>query len=203
MNAYARKTPHETGTRQRLLDAATDLICEHGVSGTRVDAIARRAGVMKTAIYWHFQSKEGLMAAVVHHVGDAITHELSSVDALVGDASCECGDLVEILKGLTTRRPMLLRVIQAMVSERGSMPPVVAEALVTLHHRSTTLLARAFAAYTGNEAKDEEPLALSAISLTIGTIWMHRLDPNEVPQEKMIHHVQSIISMCLNRRVLA
>jgi len=179
-----------------------DLICEHGVSGTKVDAIARRAGVMKTAIYWHFQSKDGLMAAVVQQVGDAITHELSSVDVLANDAVCECGDLVAILNALTTKRPRLLRVIQTMVSERASMPAVVAAALVTLHQRSTTLLSQAFAAYTGNEAQDEEPLALSAISLTIGTIWMHRLHPNEVPQEKMVHHVRSIIGMCLNRRAL-
>jgi len=203
MNTPGVMESTEVGTRARLLDAAIHLICKHGVSGTTVEAISRRAGVMKTAIYWHFNNKEGLMAAVVTHAGEAITADLAMVDVQAAPSSCQCGGLGGILEGLMTRRPMMLRVIQAMVSESGSMTPSVANALVALHHRSTLLLSQAFAAVTGNPQVDEEELALSAISLTIGAVWMHQLDPTALSRKKMVNQVQSIIGMCLSRRALA
>src|SRR5882724_9074046 len=57
----------EQGARSReaLLDAAIELIADGGYTATGVDAIARRSGVVKSALYWHFGSKDGLLIAAL------------------------------------------------------------------------------------------------------------------------------------------
>jgi AcrR family transcriptional regulator len=52
-------------TRERLLDAAQEVMAEKGIEGARLDEIAARAGLTKGAIYDHFDSKEGLIMAVI------------------------------------------------------------------------------------------------------------------------------------------
>jgi TetR/AcrR family acrAB operon transcriptional repressor len=51
-------------TRNRILDAAVACFSEQGVSRTSLDAIARKAGVTRGAIYWHFKNKVALLRAM-------------------------------------------------------------------------------------------------------------------------------------------
>jgi AcrR family transcriptional regulator len=48
----------------KLLDAAAALIAERGPRGFSLREVARRARVSEAAPYWHFSSKEALLAAV-------------------------------------------------------------------------------------------------------------------------------------------
>jgi AcrR family transcriptional regulator len=51
-------------TRSRILDAALGLFSEHGFEGTTLQQIADRLGLTKAALYYHFPSKDDLLAAV-------------------------------------------------------------------------------------------------------------------------------------------
>ncbi len=53
--------------REALLTAATDLVDSYGVDGVTMDAVAARAGVGKGTVYRRFESREGLMAALLDH----------------------------------------------------------------------------------------------------------------------------------------
>lgn len=55
-------------TRQSLIDAAEILFLEQGVTRTSLDQVARRAGVTRGALYWHFANKVDLLAALVQRV---------------------------------------------------------------------------------------------------------------------------------------
>ncbi|HEY9010459.1 MAG TPA: TetR/AcrR family transcriptional regulator, partial [Devosia sp.] len=48
-----------------VLDAALELFIEQGFAQTRVDDIARRAGISKGAVYLYFASKEKILEALV------------------------------------------------------------------------------------------------------------------------------------------
>lgn len=50
-----------------LLDAALQLFLENGYAGTRVEAVAARAGVSKGTLFLYFSSKQELFKAVVRH----------------------------------------------------------------------------------------------------------------------------------------
>jgi TetR/AcrR family transcriptional regulator len=60
--ASARSTP--TRTRAALLDAALEEFAARGFAGARVRDIARRAGVSKDLVAYHFGGKDGLYLAV-------------------------------------------------------------------------------------------------------------------------------------------
>ena len=55
----------ETGTREKILDAARTEFARCGLAGARVDRIAVAASVNKAMIYYHFHSKENLYETVV------------------------------------------------------------------------------------------------------------------------------------------
>ena len=48
-----------------VLDAALELFMEKGFAATRVDDIAKRAGLSKGAVYLYFPSKEAVLEALV------------------------------------------------------------------------------------------------------------------------------------------
>src|SRR6266498_1706500 len=54
-------------TRQRLYEAAVDLVAEQGFSATTVDDIAERAGVAKGTVYYNFASKTALFEELLRH----------------------------------------------------------------------------------------------------------------------------------------
>lgn len=56
---------HETGTKERLLHAAIDVINEQGVKGIRIREIAAAAGVREPSVYHFFGSREGLVEAAL------------------------------------------------------------------------------------------------------------------------------------------
>lgn len=55
-------------TRQKILDAAIVEFSEKGLTGARIDGIARRAGANYQALYYHFGNKEMLYAAALEAV---------------------------------------------------------------------------------------------------------------------------------------
>ena len=61
---------------QELLDAALDLFVERGFAATRLEDVARRAGVSKGTLYLYFENKEELFKAVVR----------ASIVPAIGDA---------------------------------------------------------------------------------------------------------------------
>jgi TetR/AcrR family transcriptional regulator, acrAB operon repressor len=55
-------------TREKLLDSAECLFQAQGVSRTSLEAIARRAGASRGAIYWHFKDKAALFNAMMERI---------------------------------------------------------------------------------------------------------------------------------------
>jgi AcrR family transcriptional regulator len=50
-------------TRERIISAASALFYSEGIRGVSVDAVAAKAGLTKRTLYYHFKSKDDLVAA--------------------------------------------------------------------------------------------------------------------------------------------
>jgi AcrR family transcriptional regulator len=50
-------------TKDRIVAAANKLFYDEGIRGVSVDAVAEKAGVTKRTLYYHFKSKDDLIAA--------------------------------------------------------------------------------------------------------------------------------------------
>lgn len=57
----------DTGTRQKLIDTATDLLWTSSYGAVSVDDICKAAGVRKGSFYHYFPSKESLAIAAMEH----------------------------------------------------------------------------------------------------------------------------------------
>lgn len=72
--------------RTKIIRTAAREFQKRGYEGTSIDHIARRAGVTKPGIYYHFDSKQELLFAVVCRAMDFLEEAVSEVTAAGGDA---------------------------------------------------------------------------------------------------------------------
>lgn len=56
----------EATTSERIIAAASKLFYGEGIRGVSMDAVADKAGVTKRTLYYHFKSKDDLVAAYLH-----------------------------------------------------------------------------------------------------------------------------------------
>ncbi|MGH9133549.1 MAG: TetR/AcrR family transcriptional regulator [Ilumatobacteraceae bacterium] len=74
-------------TRQRILDAAAAVFREQGYASARLSDIAACAGIQTGSLYYHFDSREDLVAEILRlGIETAWEHVRAAVDALPPDA---------------------------------------------------------------------------------------------------------------------
>lgn len=59
-----------TQTRNKIMDAAQQMVLNVGLSGTSVDKVINRAGVTKGTFFYHFKTKHDLAAALIERYAD-------------------------------------------------------------------------------------------------------------------------------------
>lgn len=90
-------------TRNKLLDAAMNVIRAQGYAATTVDDICEAAGVTKGSFFHHFKSKEALAVATAEHFS-AMAHGLFSAAPF-----CQAADPLERLLGYIDFRKALIQ----------------------------------------------------------------------------------------------
>lgn len=105
-------------SRELILDATERLMATHGYAATSISDIRKACGLPPSSIYWHFGSKEGVLAAVMER------------GAARFFAAIPTGDTVEKQLAQTARlqadHPDFLRLFYMLSLERR-VDPVVAE----------------------------------------------------------------------------
>jgi AcrR family transcriptional regulator len=105
-----------------LASAALELFIEKGFSATRLDDVAKRAGVSKGTLYLYFDSKEDLFKAVVR---EGIIPKFVEFE---GEARTFTGSTPDLLRGLVHRwwdqigATHLGGITKLMMSEAGNFP---------------------------------------------------------------------------------
>lgn len=118
----ARWTRRKQARPAEILDAALTVFAEKGYAGTRMDEIARRAGVTKGTIYLYFESKETVFKTLVR---ESIGATLAGVTAGVGNFQGSAKDLIRFALGamghlLTASDRVVLPKI--IIAESGNFP---------------------------------------------------------------------------------
>lgn len=60
-----RRNAQGTRAREEILDAASRVMSQHGYEGASISAIIKESGLQKSSIYWQFDSKAAIAAAVM------------------------------------------------------------------------------------------------------------------------------------------
>jgi AcrR family transcriptional regulator len=71
-------------TEERILKHSMRLFLEKGYHGTSINDITEAAGLTKGALYWHFESKEGLLKRIL---GEYETRFLDALIKAVGEVN--------------------------------------------------------------------------------------------------------------------
>jgi AcrR family transcriptional regulator len=101
--------------RAAIVDAAMEEFIARGFAATRLDDIAKRAGVAKGTIYLHFKDKESMFEELVRTVIVPVVARLNALPPLTGSVR----DLIEAFASnflkevIGTRRGDLVRLIVA------------------------------------------------------------------------------------------
>lgn len=69
------ETTKPANTKGRILESAFGLFYREGFTRVSVDAIADKANVTKRTVYYHFQSKDDIVAEVLRHQHEFILHQ--------------------------------------------------------------------------------------------------------------------------------
>ena len=117
-----------TGTRERLLRAARQLIDEGGYGATSVLAIAERAGVASGTLYRHFASKEDLFVELFRDVCDHEDRAIAAALNGLGQAP-PATDVVEQIVGTFAQRALRNRRLAWALLAEPVDPRVDAERL--------------------------------------------------------------------------
>lgn len=203
--APKRRQRRKDARPAELIEAGLREFAEKGFAGTRLEDVARRAGVSKATIYLYFADKEALfLAAVRSRVAPVLLQVEDAVDHFPGSTRM----LLELL----------LRTVYAQLVDsdlRGLMRIIVSEGrhfpqLIEHHHRESITIGRRLLAKIiergvargefrpGPVTKVPLVVVAPAITASLWKITFDHLDP--LPMDDYIEaHVDLIMNGLLTR----
>src|SRR3569833_945042 len=111
----ANRAARAAERRQAIIDAALEEFIARGFAATRLDDIAKRAGVAKGTIYLHFKDKESTFEELIRTAIVPLVNRIAAPPPLSGSVR----DAVETIERMfihevaTTRRGDIVRLIMA------------------------------------------------------------------------------------------
>lgn len=163
-----------------IIEAGLQEFAAHGFAGTRLDDVARRAGVVKGTIYRYFEDKEALFLAVVRSRVPAVLEPSDKlIDAFEGTTRELLTSLLGVMYGklVDSEMSVLMRII---IAEGTKFP-----GLIDLYYRESIskglpLLERAIArgVARGEVRAQRAPLLhmMLAAPVVMAAVWKMTFD---------------------------
>lgn len=118
-----RRQKQKSKRQEEILAAAFKVFADHGFEATRIDEIARRAGIAKGTIYLYFRDKEHLFRAMVRSLVQR------RFDAVAGNFE---GTAEQLLRELQSRmysqvvkNEKVRSIVRLLIAEGGRFPQLV------------------------------------------------------------------------------
>ena len=179
-------TPGADDTRARLIEVAVDLFTRHSFAGTSLQMIADEMGFTKAAIYYHFRTREELLAAVVEPIRAQLSAIVTGAEAQrTANARAD-----HMLRGYAE----LAVANRALVSVLACDPSVIT--LLRDQPHWADLIDRQLALLAG-DSQDPACLigaavALAGVSGAVGPAWITRTragEPAIVDDDDLLRHL--------------
>jgi len=180
--------------------AALTCFAERGFAATRLDDVARRAGVTKGTLYLYFPNKQELFKAVVRQ---AILPNLARGESLLDSSDKPAREaLAELIhqwsKVMATPASAIPKIVLA---EAGNFPDVARFYLEEVVHRGLRLFTRLLkSGISRGEFRamdvDNTPMCIMA-PLILGMVWQHsfeRYDRRRVDPAALSHALLQLLA---------
>ncbi len=199
--AASARSAQGAQSRERILDAAVELIAERGYSATSVDALCRKAGIVKTALYWHFGSKEGLLAAALDRVSAEWIEEVQSTVYQTGRPMERLERMLSGMRDILTRRPRHMRMLLSVLLERSEDDPDTRQAIQKIFDRAIDAMVAGINDSAGRPVPDAELLAHTILALTQGTALRSLVDPGGIDLDRYFADIRRTIILVMADRL--
>jgi AcrR family transcriptional regulator len=169
-------------SRQLILDATERLMATRGYAATSISDIRKACGLPPSSIYWHFGSKEGVLAAVMERGADRFFAAIPKTQDTAGQLA--------VLSTLQAQHPDFLRLFYMLSLERNNDPSVAA----VIRRVRDTAIRRFRDAITQLLPADTPPakaervvteLASVAVALSDGVFFAEHLEPDGTDVARM------------------
>ena len=125
-----------------ILTAAATEFAACGFAGARVDRIARRAGVNKAMLYYHFGSKKSLYREILRRTFSHAAERLRAVSAEGGPPAARVDRAITVLVDVARDRPFLPAIMLREIAEGGAhLDPRTLAALAQVPHAFAAIVA--------------------------------------------------------------
>ncbi len=126
--------------RELLLDAAARVFAQRGYADAQMDEIAAAADTSKGGLYFHFPTKEALVAAVVGRAGDILRRRVHRAMHAAGDDPVARADaaLATLIETLSAHRSLA----RVLVSETLGGSAIARQCVAEIEDEFTALIAQ-------------------------------------------------------------
>jgi len=162
---------------QELLEAALHEFVTRGYAATRLEEVARRAGVSKGTLYLYYENKAELFKAVVRH---ALIVNLDEAERLVAEFQGSSRALLTRLLSELTRRighSHLSGIPKLVIAEAGNFPEIARfyydEVILRGRRIVLTVLERGAAAGEFRRVDRDHAWRVVIAPVLLGMLWKH------------------------------
>ena len=187
---------------QELLDAALDLFVERGFAATRLDDVARAAGVSKGTLYLYFCSKEELFKAVVR---ESVVPHLGEAEGMLDHFT---GNSADLLRGLMTTwwdkigNTKLSGLTKLMIAEAGNFPELARfyqeEVIDRGEKLVTKMLERGIERGEIRHVDIEIASRILIAPILMMMLWKHSEGVCQIAPDKLGAYLEQFINMALH-----
>lgn len=124
------KRPGRTSSRDKILDAAAEIVTTQGVQSLTIDAVAELANVTKSGLIYHFRTREDLLEALFVRMSEQLdvrtrlSNKISSTFVSTKEALSVL--LLEIFDMPEEQRRLLTNMIAAATAHPSLLSPLQA-----------------------------------------------------------------------------
>ena len=187
---------------QELLAAALDLFVERGFASTRLEDVAKRAGVSKGTLYLYFTNKEELFKAVVR---ENIIPTIDEAEDTIATYEGNTADLFRtFIHGWWERiiNTKLSGITKLIMAESGNFPELSKfyheEVISRSHAMIARMLERGIARGEFRKIDPQQVTRVLVAPMIMLMMWKHSFGACQLEQLSHHDYLNSFIDLCLN-----
>src|SRR4051812_27811716 len=200
------KPPTKRSAKDKLLDAAVQVVRQKGYAATSVDDLCQAAGVTKGAFFHHFASKEDLAVAAAQYWSDFTTDFFNSAPYQ------KLGDPLDRLLGYIDFRREILRgniedftcLLGTMVQEAYETSPKIRKACDASISRHAAAVAQDIAAakrlYAPDAKWSADELGLFTQVVLQGSFILAKAKHGPAAAEASVLHLKRYVECLFNKK---
>jgi AcrR family transcriptional regulator len=188
-------------SRERILEAATELFATRGYAGAGVDRLAERSGIAKTAIYYHFGNKEGLLAAVLERTATQWIEGIQQASRQAGDPIGRLERALAGMRAMLEERPWILKLFQILTLEVAEEKPEIHATLQGIVRRARAAITDGMREALGVDVPDADGVAGLLLAALDGISLGLQIDPDHAPLDQVFADLRRVTSFMVALRL--